>query len=204
MGQQAATIPQELFDVFTDNELPLPPLPAVALRFLQPVSTYAFSTHPEWTPVVGRRVVFEPSVDAALVDAAVPASEVVRFYCGIDGYGVQNWTFRYVLESPRLKLGIVLPYGSAFGNAAAELERIEQSYALIQGCLAATRCGEIFGTVAHGQLRMTLDADGLNFVLSDANSVVIQKGTRLAVFLDLLTLWGENAKGAGVQDWTRV
>lgn len=198
MEQKSAYIPQELIDVFTDNGLALPPLPSVALRFLQPVSEYAFSTHPEWEPVAGRHVVF-----SAPAPSDAP-SEEARFYCGIDGYGVQNWTFRYVLEVPALGIGLVLPYGSVFGNPEAEAKRIEQVYDLILGCFAATRGGTSFGSSTEARLEMKMDADGFHFIVIDKQGSVIQEGTTVSAFVDLLTIWGAEAGGNSPQDWTRV
>lgn len=204
MERQALRVIPELLEVFADHGLPLPPVPGVVLRFLEPVGPYSFSTHVSWTPVAGRYVVFElPPVDEELgVDTASIHGDI-HFYCGVDGYGMQNWSFRYVLMSPTLTIGLVLPYGSAYGNAEKEKERIVQAYALIQSCLAITHSGESFGAYPQAHLRVTLDGDGFYFVLTAKDGTTIQEGRRLESFLDLLTIWGTPEDG-GLQDWMRV
>lgn len=116
--------PESFVSTFSDNGLPLPPVPIALADSLRPQGASMFTTTPGWDP--GRTLSPE--------ELAAPADGADALLCGFAGHGVASWTYVYCIHRGNMRLAIRIPYPGLYDDREAGLANIRNSYGLVVAC----------------------------------------------------------------------
>ena len=116
--------------------------------------------------------------------------------CGLVGRGLQSWQFRYLLDAGRLRLGLSLPWGRAWGDPEAERLSLEAACRFIEACQACLP--------RSGVLSVVLDAERCAWRLDTSEGEVRQQGEGLDALLDLMQGFDSGPAGIPNVNWMRV
>ncbi len=133
---------EHFINMLEANNLPVINLPSDAIPKLQQIENSFFSTEMSIAPLMNidnleqlQDIYDEIEEYNKLIDMdTANNSDVYLFACGIDGYGIQNWKFKYFLISKNLRIMVNLPYGNAFADPKEELENVDYAVKLIDFC----------------------------------------------------------------------
>ena len=181
-----------------DNGLPLPPLPLEAINELEQTDEWFFAT--DGRELSGLAGLYLEGLDALFGGPGAPqgiGEGPVRYLgCGLVGRGLQSWQFRYLLDAGRLRLGLSLPWGRAWGDPEAERLSLEAACRFIEACQACLP--------RSGVLSVVLDAERCAWRLDTPEGEVRQQGEGLDALLDLMQGFDSGPVGIPNVNWMRV
>lgn len=100
-------------------DLPLPPIPAAFLPFLEQRADAVWSTHPGVASLA--------DLDPHIADAAA-GHPVPWFALSLEGYGANNTSLRLASVEPAMAVFLELPLGGPYADPVACRNSIEQSF----------------------------------------------------------------------------
>jgi hypothetical protein len=176
-------VPEGLAQSLELLDLPcLPPLPLEYLDLLEETAPFFFATdsrdvwrmdYPE-----DRDSILSPDMGD---ESALPAPRYVGF--GLVGAGLQDKHFLYLLDVPGLRLGLSLPWGSAYGDPQKERVDLEAALRIAHACQRnITEFGTLRVFLAEDQCLWDYEENG-----------VAQSGEGVASLLDHLTVQVDSA-----------
>lgn len=191
-------LPEGFAGMLEDNGLPLPPLPLEAVNELEQIDEWFFATDGrELSELAG---LYLEELDALFGGPGAPqgiGEGPVRYLgCGLVGRGLQSWQFRYLLDAGRLRLGLSLPWGRAWGDPEAERLSLEAACRFIEVCQACLP--------RSGVLSVVLDAERCAWRLDTPEGEVRQQGEGLDALLDLMQGFDSGPVGIPNVNWMRV
>lgn len=137
---------------------------------------------------------------------ALSEDDVALFECGLSGHGVQNWYFRYRYISSFLRLGVLLPYGGAYGDSEEERKEIELALNIVQLCLSNGSKGVSFGGSDNLVLYLFITSSILSFKLKNEKGDILLESNSAEKLLDIIDINKENSEAVRHDNvaWLRI
>jgi hypothetical protein len=159
------TLPEEVLHWFTEDALPLPPLPETLVGALREADDFMYASSP-------------------LPEDMTPGE---NYLClGFYGHGVQSWRLRYRLRHSGLSFALDLPWGGIYRDREVDKEALEQGFLLARLCLAAMENAPTRSGLKKNGLSVQYSETDCSFRCLSAEGECLKEGNGLNSLLDLL------------------
>ncbi len=123
-------------------------------------------------------------------------NSVYLFACGISGYGVQNWSFKYFLITPTIRMAITIPYGNAYSNPEDEKDELDTAIKLIE--FVQNNLLE-----ENKKLSFILNSNIFSYGIKNSNNEIIEQGNEIDKMLDAFVKQS-NSEVENCNNWIKV
>lgn len=174
-----ASTPLEIaFLLFRDEGLRLPPVPREMIDSLARLGPWRFGAPADDLPSLDDRAAWEQRLHAGTLPNHV--------HFGHIGHGLSSWSLVYSLVLDSVAIYLRMPYGNAFGNAAAARVRVNAAVMTIEELVVLADDARDTGRLHHGERVVVIEdatAPGSGFAVgspwNDAEAALSMARTAL-------------------------